>query len=101
MLVLTFCSPFKAKLIILDSKDESEHDYKNMVSRDERRFKRADKDTDGKLNKDEFASFLHPENDDSMKDIVVEETMEDIDKNKDGFVSLEEYIGMCLLFSHL
>lgn len=28
-----------------------------------------------------------------MKDVVVIETMEDIDKNKDGFISLEEYIG--------
>jgi len=76
-----------------DSKDESEHDYKNMVTRDENRFKKADKDTDGKLNSDEFASFLHPENDESMKDIVVDETMEDIDKDKDGYVSLDEYIG--------
>ena len=69
-----------------------------MVTRDENRFKKADKDADGKLNGDEFASFLHPENDDSMKDIVVEETMEDIDKDKDGFVSLEEYIGTWTLF---
>lgn len=29
-----------------------------------------------------------------MKDIVVLETMEDIDKNSDGKVSLEEYVGM-------
>ena len=64
-----------------------------MVARDEKRFKKADKDSDGKLSKDEFAAFLHPENDESMKDIVVEETMEDIDKDKDGFLSLEEYIG--------
>jgi Ca2+-binding EF-hand superfamily protein len=28
-----------------------------------------------------------------MKDVVVEETMEDIDKDKDGYISLEEYLG--------
>ena len=28
-----------------------------------------------------------------MKDIVVVETMEDIDKDRNGFISLEEYIG--------
>lgn len=64
-----------------------------MVTRDEKRFKKADKNNDGMLDKDEFVSFLHPENDESMKDIVVDETMEDIDKDKDGFISLEEYIG--------
>ncbi|KAI1888173.1 hypothetical protein AGOR_G00182300 [Albula goreensis] len=37
--------------------------------------------------------FLHPEEYDYMKDIVVVETMEDIDKNGDGFIDLEEYIG--------
>ena len=28
-----------------------------------------------------------------MRDIVVDETMLDMDKNKDGYVSLEEYIS--------
>ena len=69
-----------------------------MIARDERRYKRADKDKDGKLNHDEFTAFLHPENDDDMKGIVVEETLEDIDKDKDGFISLNEYIGMSVSF---
>ena len=78
--------------IILKFSDEGE-DYSKMVHRDEIRFNKADQNSDGKLSKGEFASFLHPENDDAMKDVVVAETMEDIDQNKDGFVSLEEYIG--------
>ena len=28
-----------------------------------------------------------------MRDIVIDETMEDMDSNKDGYVTLEEYIG--------
>ena len=36
---------------------------------------------------------MHPEDAPHMKEIVVVETMEDIDKDKDGFISLEEYIG--------
>lgn len=36
---------------------------------------------------------MHPEDCDHMRDIVVAETVEDIDKNKDGVVDLEEYIG--------
>lgn len=64
-----------------------------MINRDKRRFLRADKNADNQLNADEFTAFLHPENNDDMKGIVVDETLEDIDKDKDGFISLSEYIG--------
>ncbi|XP_062592134.1 calumenin-B-like isoform X1 [Saccostrea cucullata] len=73
--------------------DSSTFSYKDMIERDERRWKAADKDGDGFLNKEEFADFLHPEEAEHMRDIVVKETMEDIDKDKDGFISLEEYIA--------
>ena len=63
------------------------------ISRDERRWKKADLDGDGNLSKEEFASFLHPEDVEHMRDTVVMETLDDIDKDKDGFISLEEYIG--------
>ena len=62
-----------------------------MISRDERRWKKADRDGDGNLSKEEFASFLHPEDVEHMRDTVAMETLDDIDK--DGFISLEEYIG--------
>ncbi|XP_036373722.1 calumenin [Megalops cyprinoides] len=79
---------------ILDDPDpEDGFNYKQMMSRDERRFKMADRDGDLIANKEEFTAFLHPEEYDYMKDIVVVETMEDIDKNGDGFIDLEEYIG--------
>jgi len=74
------------------NKDDKEQ-FKDMLARDERRFKKADADTNGKLSTEEFASFLHPENHKHMKELVIEETLEDIDKDKDGFISLEEYIG--------
>ena len=41
----------------------------------------------------EFADFLHPEEAKHMQHIVIQETLNDIDKDKDGFVSLDEYIG--------
>lgn len=34
--------------------------YKDILVRDERRFKGADVDGNGKLNREEFATFLHP-----------------------------------------
>ncbi|XP_045066788.1 reticulocalbin-3 isoform X1 [Coregonus clupeaformis] len=67
--------------------------YKAMLTRDERRFRTADRDGDGIATKDEFTSFLHPEEYDHMKAVVIQETVEDIDKNGDGKITLDEYIG--------
>lgn len=64
-----------------------------MVRRDRHRWERADTDKDDKLTKEEYTAFLHPEEYDHMKDVVVDETLEDIDKDKDGVVSMEEYLG--------
>ncbi|XP_013140701.1 PREDICTED: calumenin-B [Papilio polytes] len=67
--------------------------YANLLKRDRRRWHYADGDQDDALNRTEFALFLHPEDHTGMRDVVVLETMEDIDKDNDGKVSLEEYIG--------
>ncbi|XP_016124553.1 reticulocalbin-1-like isoform X1 [Sinocyclocheilus grahami] len=67
--------------------------YKAMLTRDERRFKSADRDGDGVATREEFTAFLHPEEFDHMRDIVIQETIEDIDKNGDGKIDLREYIG--------
>ncbi|XP_056263476.1 reticulocalbin-3 isoform X2 [Pseudoliparis swirei] len=67
--------------------------YRTMLTRDERRFKTADRDGDGIATRDEFTAFLHPEEFHHMRDVIVQETMEDIDKNGDGKVDMTEYIG--------
>ncbi|XP_046394103.1 calumenin-B-like isoform X1 [Ischnura elegans] len=76
----------------LDRSDEGPS-YRDMLQRDRRRWSVADEDGDDALTRKEFMAFLHPEEMGHMRDIVVLETMEDIDKDKDGKVSLEEYIG--------
>ncbi|KAM8739661.1 calumenin-A isoform 2-T2 [Acanthopagrus schlegelii] len=77
----------------LDPQTESEYNYTHMMSRDERRFKVADTNGDMIADKQEFTAFLHPEDHEHMRSIVVQETIEDIDKNGDGFIDLQEYIG--------
>lgn len=59
--------------IVIDpnEEDSSTFSYKDMIQRDERRWKTADKDNDGFLTKEEFADFLHPEEAEHMRDIVV------------------------------
>jgi len=64
-----------------------------MKKRDQRRFNRADVNNNGFLTKDEFSGFLHPEDHTHMKDIVVQETLEDLDLDNDGVISMEEYIA--------
>ncbi|CAL8318352.1 unnamed protein product [Lota lota] len=76
-----------------DPEPDEGYNYQQMMARDERRFKIADKNGDLIADKEEFTAFLHPEDYDHMKEIVVQETLEDIDKNGDGFIDLKEYIG--------
>ena len=64
-----------------------------MEERDHRRWNLADLDNDGELNREEFKAFLHPEDQDHMRDIVVTETLEDIDRDGDGSINVDEYIG--------
>ncbi|XP_043479796.1 calumenin-B [Leptopilina heterotoma] len=76
-----------------DGGDSDNNSYLVMLKRDRRRWSAADQDGDDALTREEFAAFLHPEEHIHMRDIVVEETMNDIDKDSDGKISLTEYIG--------
>lgn len=74
-------------------KDDNSYSYMQMLKRDRRRWSAADLDGDDALTKEEFVGFLHAEEAEHMKDVIVLETMEDIDKDGDGKISLVEYIG--------
>ena len=67
--------------------------YHDMLRRDERRWSMADIDGDKALDHDEFISFLHPEESEKMYDVVVDETLEDVDHDGDGRISESEYIS--------
>lgn len=51
---------------------EDKATYQSMLTRDERRFKKADQDGDGIATREEFTAFLHPEEFEYMKDVVVQ-----------------------------
>ena len=72
--------------------EDQDLSMEEMEKRDQRRFVTADADKDGNLDRTEFGHFLHPEDHHHMKDIVVKETLEDLDLDGDGFISEEEYI---------
>uniref|UniRef100_A0A3Q3VWW4 EF-hand domain-containing protein n=1 Tax=Mola mola TaxID=94237 RepID=A0A3Q3VWW4_MOLML len=76
-----------------DFQGDSHYNYSQLIWREERRFRAADTNGDMIADKQEFTAFLHPEDHEHMKDVVVQETIEDIDKNGDGFIDLQEYIG--------
>ena len=57
---------------IEDEGDET----KEMVRKDKRRFDAADKDKDGKLSKEEYSNFMHPESSEELGDLHVIETIE-------------------------
>ncbi|XP_044727914.1 calumenin-A-like [Chrysoperla carnea] len=74
-------------------REEGGYSYKKMIKRDRRRWTMADKNGDDLLNKEEFQAFLHPEDTEDMTDIIVLETMDDIDTDGDGKISMDEYVS--------
>jgi len=67
-------------IIVLQADDEDEggteegqrYDYSYMMKRDKRRWAKADQNGDGLLTKAEFSDFLHPEEVEHMKDVVID-----------------------------
>jgi len=68
--------------------------YSEVIERDQHRFEAADKDKSGFLTKEEFLDFLHPEDGGAhMREVVIYETIADIDKDGDALVNMEEYLA--------
>jgi len=75
-----------------DISDEDEAVYRKLEQRDMRRWNLTDENQDGTLSKIEFNHFMHPEEFEKTKYIVVMETLDDLDQDGDGQISVDEYI---------
>ncbi|CAG7721114.1 unnamed protein product [Allacma fusca] len=85
----------KSTYSFLDEENRESNDFKTysrMIERDRRRWQVADENGDDALTQEEFLNFIHPEGTPHMHDLIVIETIEDIDKDGDGRISMEEYI---------
>jgi hypothetical protein len=81
---------YKVNYYLLFSFSEDEEE---KFRHDRKLWEAADINKDDKISKDEFSAILHPHQFDHMKDLVLENTMKQIDTDKDGYISLNEYIG--------
>ena len=59
--------------------EDNGYSIKTMQQRDKKRWEAADQDQDKQLSKEEFCNFLHPEDAQHMKHIVVEVSSTNID----------------------
>jgi Ca2+-binding EF-hand superfamily protein len=64
-----------------------------MKKRSENRWKLADKNTDTVLTKSEFKDYTYPEESERIREVLVDEAIEDMDTNKDDVVSLDEFVA--------
>ncbi|CAL1273633.1 unnamed protein product [Larinioides sclopetarius] len=78
-------------MVLNQAKDSPEE--LEMLENDRELFKAADLNGDGILDKSEYPAFSHPEEFERMHQVVYEQAMRKRDKNKDGYLSFEEFIA--------
>ena len=63
------------------------------MEEDRQLFNAADVNADGRLDPEEFLGFSHPEEDPKMLPILLQQTLDEKDMDKDGTISFQEFIG--------
>ena len=75
-----------------DHRNEDEQ-YRKKRELDKKKWHAADSNQDNMLTKDEYSAYLHPSEYRRMHEVAADELLKGVDKDKDGYLSLEEYIG--------
>ncbi|XP_067445865.1 reticulocalbin-2 isoform X1 [Thunnus thynnus] len=73
--------------------DPEQESLRHLHLKERRRFDVADMDGTPGLNVTEFLAFTHPSEVDHMADFAIEDVLSEYDTDKDGFISLSEFIG--------
>lgn len=68
-------------------------DYNRLYNRDMARFTGSDINGNGMLDRSEWILFNNPLKDEAVKDAIIAEGLGVVDTNKDGKLSLEEYLA--------
>jgi len=77
----------------IEENSDSFREYNKMYNRDKARFDAADIDGDEKLTEQEFVLFKNPLRDEAVKTAVLAECLSVVDTDKDGKISLQEYLN--------
>ncbi|XP_063966035.1 reticulocalbin-1-like [Lytechinus pictus] len=80
-----------------DDVEENREAYTKHIKRSKRAFDLADSDGDGFLTPNEFHMFHNPRLFKQMEKVVIMDSLEDFDTNKDGGIEVNEFIGDFLL----
>lgn len=70
----------------------AENADERAVRREQTRWKAADGDADGRLSQREFVALVHPELFAHMEQVLVDETLDDMDKNRNGRIERDEFL---------
>lgn len=64
-----------------------------LLKEDRQLFNAADENLDGRLDEKEFLAFTHPEEDPKMLPIILQQTLDEKDTDKDGAINFQEFVG--------
>nr|XP_023666918.1 reticulocalbin-2 [Paramormyrops kingsleyae] len=73
--------------------DPEEESLRFLHLKEKKRFDHADSDGIPGLNLTEFLAFTHPSEVDHMADYTIEDVLHEYDKDRNGLISLEEFLG--------
>lgn len=75
-----------------------DEEYKKKRELDKKKWHAADFNEDNMLTKDEYSAYLYPSEYRRMHEVAAEEILKGVDTDRDGYLSLEEYIGNLFVY---